>query len=197
MKQGPQPKRAVFLDRDGTVSEEVGYMYDVSRLRVFPWTGPAIRRINDSGLYAILATNQSGVARGYFGRAMVDRVHGKLAAEIRRARGRLDAAYFCPHAPEENCECRKPKPGLLFRARDDLAIDLGNSYMIGDRYTDLRAGIAAGTRTILVMTGDGRDERARHHDSTLQPDHVAETLSDAVDFLLRDLHGRNGGSPKR
>lgn len=178
------PRRAVFLDRDGTVSEEVGYMNALSMYRVFPWTGPAIGRINAGGLFAILATNQSGVERGYFTEESVQRVHRKLAGEIDGSGAHLDAVYFCPHHPDRCCGCRKPEPGMLLRARDEWDLDLKASYMVGDRYTDILAGKAAGTRTILVMTGDGRAERARHRDAELQPDHFAADLADAVDYIL-------------
>lgn len=184
MMRSTNPNRAVFLDRDGTVSEEVGYMYDVSRYQVFPWAGPSICRMNESGLYVILATNQSGVSRGYFDETMVERVHDKLKREIAQARGRLDAAYVCPHRPDDGCPCRKPNPGLLFQASDEMDIDLGRSYMIGDRYSDIRAGRAAGTRTILVLTGDGAEERERHRESEVQPDYVAADLGDAVNYIL-------------
>ena len=176
---------AVFLDRDGTVSEEIGYIYDVSLYRVFPWTGPAIRRLNDSGLRAVLVTNQSGVGRGYFGERMVHRVHDRLQREIGRWEARLDAVYYCPHSPDRGCPCRKPRPGMLWRGRDELGIDLERSYMVGDRYLDVETGKAAGTRTILVMTGDGHSEHALHRDADLQPDLIAANLDEAVDLILK------------
>jgi D-glycero-D-manno-heptose 1,7-bisphosphate phosphatase len=185
MRSVDSTKSAVFLDRDGTVSEEVGYMYDVSQYRVFPWTGPAIRRINAKGLYVILATNQSGIERGYFTEDMVHRVHRRLAEEIGRSGAQLDAAYFCPHHPDRCHDCRKPNPGMLLRARDEMGIDLKSSFMVGDRHTDIRTGKAAGTRTVLVMTGDGREERERNHDAEIQPDYFADDLADAVDYILK------------
>jgi D-glycero-D-manno-heptose 1,7-bisphosphate phosphatase len=181
---------AVFLDRDGTVSEEVGYMYDVSLYKVFPWTGPAIRRINGSGLHVILATNQSGIARGHFIESMVHRVHEKLGAEIAQAGARLDAAYFCPHLPDACTDCRKPNPGMLYRARDEMGISLEESYIVGDRYTDVQTGKAAGVRTVLVMTGDGRTEREEHRDSEIQPDYFAENLAEAAEQILKDHENR-------
>jgi D-glycero-D-manno-heptose 1,7-bisphosphate phosphatase len=177
---------AVFLDRDGTVSEEVGYMYDVSQYKVFEWTGKAIRRINDSGYRVVLTTNQSGVERGYFDQEVVFRVHERLQKEIARDGAHLDAVYFCPHRPETGCECRKPKPGMLYQARDALGIDLGRSYMIGDRYLDVATGHAAGARTILVLTGDGAKERERHRNAVIQPNFVASTLDAAVEIILKD-----------
>ncbi len=177
---------AIFLDRDGTVSEEVGYMYDVSLYRVFPWTGEAIRRINRSGMKVLLATNQSGIERGYFQESMVHRVHDRLREEIAVSRARLDGVYFCPHHPEAGCECRKPRPGMLLRARDEFSLDLDRSYMVGDRYLDVRTGKAAGAGTVLVLTGDGRKEYAEFKDADEQPDFVAEDLAEAVDLILKN-----------
>lgn len=185
-----QKNAAVFLDRDGTVSEEVGYMYDASLYHVFPWTGPAIRRINDSGLQVILATNQSGIDRGYFSEKMVHRVHEKLGAEIGRVGAWLDEVYFCPHHPQSCTDCRKPNPGMLYRARDELSVNLEESYMVGDRYTDIETGKAAKTRTILVMTGDGRNQRQEYVDAKIQPDYFAENLSEAADQILKDYLNR-------
>ena len=116
---------AVFLDRDGTVSEEVGYMYDVSLYKIFPWTGDAIRRLNESGMKVALATNQSGIERGYFRKEMVRRVHDHLRNEIARSQATLDAAYFCPHHPKSGCPCRKPRPGMLLQGREELRCQPG------------------------------------------------------------------------
>lgn len=176
---------AVFLDRDGTVLEENGYLYDVSFCRIFPWSARAIRRINESGMLAILATNQSGVARGYFSKRMVRRVHDRVQHEIGKARAHLDAAYFCPHLPGEGCPCRKPRPGMLKRGEKEFGVDLATSYMVGDRYLDVETGKAAGTRTILVLTGDGRKEHEFYLDAEIQPDLVAEDLAEAVELILK------------
>lgn len=177
--------RAIFIDRDGTVSEEVGYMHDMSLYKVFPWTGEAIRRINESGLKAILVTNQSGVERGYFEDNMVHRIHGILHDALARSNASLDAIYFCPHHPDTGCECRKPRPGMLLRAERELSIDLAGSYMIGDRYLDIQTARAAGVRAVLVLTGDGEKEYREHKGWETQPDYVAANLLDAVDVILK------------
>ena len=187
MNDDKRSQPTVFLDRDGTVSEEVGYMYDVSLYKVFPWTAEAVKRLNSSGVRVVLATNQSGVERGYFSVDMVHRVHSRLGQELLNAGAHLDGVYFCPHHPDSGCECRKPRPGMLLRAREEMGIDLGMAYMIGDRYTDIRTGHAAGTRTVLVMTGDGSKEHLEHGQSEIQPDMVADTLSEAVDLVLEDI----------
>ena len=176
---------AIFMDRDGTVSEELGYMYHAGLFRPFPWTAEAIRKINDSGMKAILTTNQSGIARGYFKEEMVHQVHVVLHAELQRREARLDAIYYCPHAPEENCECRKPKPGMILRAAKELDLDLSRSFMIGDRYLDVQSAHSAGVRSVLVRSGDGAEELAKYAGQAVpQPHHVAENLLRAVEAIL-------------
>lgn len=193
-------RRAIFMDRDGTVSDEVGYLNHVSRLRVFPWSAPAIRAINGSDLLAILVTNQAGVARGYFKEEMIGRVHERLAAELEAEGARLDAIYYCPHHPSAgeppyrlDCECRKPRPGLLRRAAAEHALDLGASYVVGDKYSDVRLAHAVGAKGVLVLTGYGRGER-EYESGTWErpPDRVAETLLDAVEWALADAARRAG-----
>jgi D-glycero-D-manno-heptose 1,7-bisphosphate phosphatase len=177
--------RAIFMDRDGTVSEEIGYMYHAGLYRLFPWTADAIRRINNAGFKAVLITNQSGVGRGLFAEATVHEVHEILRTELARAAAHLDAIYYCPHKPETGCECRKPLPGMLLKASADLNIDLTRSFMIGDRYIDIQTGLAAGARQVLVRTGDGAAEIEKHaRTSSIQPDFVADNLLDAVNAIF-------------
>lgn len=185
MRIKPGPGQAIFMDRDGTVSEEVGYMYHSGLFRLYPWTGEAIRKINESGMKSILITNQSGVGRGYFNESTVHEVHQVLEQGLKLSEAFMDAIYYCPHSPESNCDCRKPKPGMLLRAARDLEIDLRQSFMIGDRYVDVQAAHAAGMRSILVRCGDGEHELAKY--SSLpgpQPNFVADNLQRAVDAIL-------------
>jgi D-glycero-D-manno-heptose 1,7-bisphosphate phosphatase len=172
------------MDRDGTVSEEVGYMYHAGLYRPFPWTGQAIRRINESGMKAILVTNQSGLARGYFSEETLAEVHGILKAELDRYDAHLDAIYYCPHLPDAGCECRKPNPGMLIQAGREFGINLKESCVIGDRYLDIRMAHAVGARGILVLTGDGRYELEIRKDDPIQPDFVSDTLFTAVEAIL-------------
>ena len=173
------------MDRDGTVSEEVGYMYHAGLYRVYPWSGDAIRKINASGMKAILTTNQSGIARGYFPESTVHEVHQLLQVELKQWEAHIDAIYFCPHLPEDNCDCRKPRPGMMLRAARELEIDLSRSYMVGDRYIDVRAAHAAGVRSVLVCSGDGAGEMAKYAGLPgPQPDFVADNLLHAVDAIL-------------
>ena len=185
-------KRAVFLDRDGNVCEDVGYLGDPSKLVVFPYAAEAVRRLNESSMLAILVTNQSGVARGHFGEDAVLRVHDRLERELARGGARLDGIYYCPHHPtigqppyRQSCECRKPRPGMLVRAAADHDIDLSQSFVVGDKYSDVRLAHAAGARAVLVRTGYGRGEWEYDRATwPRQPEHVAETLEDAVEWIL-------------
>jgi D-glycero-D-manno-heptose 1,7-bisphosphate phosphatase len=188
-------QRAVFLDRDGTICEEVGYLDHVDRLAIFPRVGVSLRRLNDSQLKVIVVTNQSGVARGYFPESFLNKIHRELARELARDGARLDAIYYCPHHPEGtvepyrlDCECRKPKTGLLERAAIEHNLDLTSSFIVGDKYLDMETGFRAGTRTVLVLTGYGNEQYASQSKSwRRQPDYVAEDLSRAVDWILEQV----------
>ena len=190
------PTRAVFIDRDGTISEEVGYVNHVSRYRVMPFAAEAIRTLNERGWLAVLVTNQAGVARGYFKEDVIAAVHDLLARELGRGGARLDAVYYCPHHPSvgeppyrSDCDCRKPRPGLITRAAADLDIDLAGSWMIGDRYGDVELARNAGVRSALVLTGYGRGEFEYQRGAwPSEPDLIAENLLEAVrEILLRDV----------
>jgi D-glycero-D-manno-heptose 1,7-bisphosphate phosphatase len=181
-------RRAVFMDRDGTISEEVGYVNHPSRYRVFPYAAEAVRILNDAGWLAILVTNQAGVARGYFTEEMIGAVHGALEEELSGAGARLDAIYYCAHHPSVgeppyrfDCDCRKPRPGLIHRAAADFEIDLKESWMIGDRYSDIELAHNAGVRSAFVLSGYGRGEWEYQRPSwKSKPEMVAENLLEAV-----------------
>lgn len=185
-------KPAVFLDRDGTVSEEIGYVNHISRFRLLPYAVDAVRRINAAGCYAVLITNQAGVARGYFPESLIHDVHKRLAETMLAGGAHLDGIYFCLHHPTAgeppyrlNCDCRKPRPGLIRRAAEDLGIDLARSVMIGDRYSDVQVGWNAGTRGAFVKTGYGLGEWTWQRERwPRQPDIVAEHLLEAVELAL-------------
>jgi D-glycero-D-manno-heptose 1,7-bisphosphate phosphatase len=183
---------AVFIDRDGTLTEEVGYVNHPSRLRLLPRSAEAIRRLNRAGVAAVVVTNQAGLARGYFTERVLETVNADLLAQLERAGARLDGVYVCPHHPTEGappyrllCECRKPKPGLLRRAAEDLGLDLTRSVMVGDKSSDLAVAPKVGARSVLVLTGYGRGEwELRRDHLEVTPDHVAVDLLDAVDWAL-------------
>jgi len=185
--------RAIFMDRDGTVSFEVGYVNHVDRLQVMPQSVEAIRWINDAGFRAVVVTNQSGVARGYFAEPLLAEVHESLRRQLACGGARLDGVYYCPHHPREGeppwrrvCDCRKPSTGLLLQAASELDIDMVGSYMVGDTMVDMRTARNAGLCGVLVLTGYGRGELAhRSHLWPFEPDHIAEDLRDAVRWILR------------
>ena len=177
---------AVFLDRDGTIAEEVGYLNHASRFRIFPFAAEAIRRLNGAGLPVVVVTNQSGVGRGYFPESLVRTVNELMTQQLAAVEARIDAIYYCPHTSADNCDCRKPKTGMLERAAREHALDLRRSFVVGDRYGDVELARNAQARSVLVRTGYGEGELAWHSAKwSTQPDHVAEDLRDATDWILR------------
>jgi len=185
-------KPAIFMDRDGTVSHEVGYLNHASRFRLFPWTVDAVRHVNRAGWLAVLVTNQAGVARGYFPESMVHEVHARLRGALEAGGARFDAIYYCPHHPSVgeapyrmDCDCRKPRPGMLRRAEAELHADLARSWVIGDRHGDLQLAWKVGARAALVKTGYGLGEVEYEAPRwSRQPDLVAEHLLEAVERIL-------------
>jgi D-glycero-D-manno-heptose 1,7-bisphosphate phosphatase len=179
-------RAAVFLDRDGTISEEVGYLNHVSRFRILPRVAESIRRLNEAALPVIVVTNQSGVGRGYFPESLVHSVHELMTQQLADARAHLDAIYYCPHASVDGCDCRKPKTGMLELAAREHAIDLRRSIVVGDRYVDIELACRAGARSVLVRTGYGEGEHLWNAANwPVQPDFVAADLADAVHWILR------------
>jgi|SRR5579859_262515 len=174
--------RAVFLDRDGTIMEDSNYVGDVARVVLIPSAAPALKRLHDAGYKLFIVTNQSGVGRGYFTHEDVESVHAHLNQHFEKAGVRFDRYYICPHHPEENCDCRKPKPKFLLDAAQEYGLDLSHCFMIGDRASDIRAGVNAGTKTILVLTGGGRETVAKQE---VNPDYVAEDIGEAASWILK------------
>jgi D-glycero-D-manno-heptose 1,7-bisphosphate phosphatase len=177
---------AVFLDRDGTIAEEVGYLNHASRFRMFPFAAAAIRRLNEAGFPVIVASNQSGVGRGYFPESLVQTVNELMTEQLAASGARIDAVYYCPHTSADNCDCRKPKTGMIERAAREHSLDMARSFIVGDRYGDIELARRAHAKGILVRTGYGEGELAWHSDKwPSQPDFVAEDLSKAADWILR------------
>jgi D-glycero-D-manno-heptose 1,7-bisphosphate phosphatase len=183
---------AILFDRDGTLADEVGYVNHLSRFRVYPFAAEAVRAANRAGFLAVVVTNQAGVARGYFPEALVHEVHAVLSGAMQAGGARLDAIYACLHHPSvglppyrQDCDCRKPKPGLLRRGERELGADLSRSWVVGDRLGDLELAWAVGARAALVKTGYGRGELAYMAGSwPRQPEVVADTLLEAVQQIL-------------
>jgi D-glycero-D-manno-heptose 1,7-bisphosphate phosphatase len=179
---------AVFLDRDGTLNEEMGYINHLSRFRLLPQAIPAIRRLNAAGVKVVVVTNQSGAARGYFPASLVDEIHALLQKTLAAGGAHLDGIYTCLHGPDEGCACRKPSPSLVEQAARDLDLDLSHSYLVGDRFKDIETAANAGVKGILVLTGYGRGEYDYLRPAQkVQPVFVAPDLEAAVEWILRDL----------
>ena len=183
---------AVFIDRDGTISEEVGYVNHPSRFRLFPYSAEAIRILNDSGWLAIVVTNQAGVARGYFAEDVIRKIHQQLVSALHAESARLDAIYYCAHHPSVgeppyrlDCDCRKPKPGLIEQAGRDFEIDMASSWIAGDRYSDVELARNAGLRSAFVLSGYGRGEwEYQSQGWKHRPDLVCENLLEAVKSIV-------------
>ena len=184
--------KVVFLDRDGTINEEMGYVNHLERFILLPRVGQAIRLLNEHQFKAVVVTNQSGVARGYFPETLIHQVHQKMEDLLRMAGAHLDGVYYCPHHPDvgsppyrQRCRCRKPGPGMIEEAVRDLDIDAARSYIIGDRGNDIEFGHQFGARGILVLTGYGKGEwEYLRGQWKVQPDHVAQDLYEAVQWIL-------------
>jgi D-glycero-D-manno-heptose 1,7-bisphosphate phosphatase len=182
---------AVFLDRDGTLLEEGGYVDRLDRLILFPYSVDAVRLLNDGGFRVIVTTNQSGVARGLYEEAFVLEAHRHIEDRMAAGGARIDAFYYCPHHPDASvdryraaCDCRKPKPGMLTRASRELGLDLSSSFVVGDKWSDVETGQAAGARTVLVRTGYGAGEEAAPAPG-VSANIVADNLAAAVAWILR------------
>jgi D-glycero-D-manno-heptose 1,7-bisphosphate phosphatase len=188
-------RRAVFLDRDGTINVEVGYLSRPEDFALIEGSAPAIKRLNDAGFLVVVVSNQSGVARGYFGEDDVKRVNEEMARQLQRFGARLDAVYYCPHYPEgavqeyrRECDCRKPGPGMIRQAQEDLGIDVANSYVVGDHLGDIVLAKNVGARSIMVVTGHGADELEKLRSHGVEPDLVVEDLAEAADRILTEGH---------
>jgi D-glycero-D-manno-heptose 1,7-bisphosphate phosphatase len=192
---------AAFLDRDGTIIEDLGYLGDPDGIRFIPGAIQALQVLHRAGYRLVLVTNQAGVARGLITEADVGRVNARLAARLAEAGVPLHGVYYCPHHPEHgppeyrrDCDCRKPKPGMIHQAMRDLDLDPARSVVIGDHGTDAAlAQTFPGMRAILVRTGHGAEEWEKLQAGTLtRPEHVAEDLQAAVKWFLAQAEQRDG-----
>ena len=194
---------AVFLDRDGTLIDEVGYLDRPERVVLYPYSTAAIRALNRAGFRVIMVTNQSGIARGFFDEATVQAVHAHIADLLAAGGAFLDAYYYCPHHPvgrvvpyAGRCECRKPGSGLVDRAVRELAVDPARSFAVGDRWLDVELAQNVGGRGILVRTGYGAIEE-RRRPSDIVVDAVVNNLVEAVGHILATHEGADAASPCR
>lgn len=188
MKKNP----AVFIDRDGTINEEVGFLGNVKDLRLIPGSAEAIRKINKTGWKVVVISNQSGVARGYFNESTVCTINNALIKMLDNHYAHVDGIYYCPHHLQGNppynidCPCRKPQSGMLLKAAEELAININKSVVIGDKYTDVLTAHRLGLPGILVRTGFGEEQIDKYSSHWNQPpDYIADNLRDAVNWIYR------------
>jgi D-glycero-D-manno-heptose 1,7-bisphosphate phosphatase len=197
-------RRAVFLDRDGTINEDVGYPGHYDQVRIYPNSFEAVRRINEAGLAAVVITNQSGVGRGHFTENDLCVIHEKMMKAFQAENARLDGIFYCPHfvssaSPEYDvdCACRKPFPGMALKAREAFDLDLEGSYMVGDKVEDIRFGLNIGATSVLVLTGYGLGSLAKLKEEGIEPAYAAPDLLDAVRWILRREKARQEGENVR
>jgi D-glycero-D-manno-heptose 1,7-bisphosphate phosphatase len=182
---------AVFLDRDGTMIEDVGYLDAFEQIDFYPWTVDTIRALNRAGLPVVVVTNQSAIARGIATPAFVEETHRRIAARLEAGGAHVDAYYYCPHHPDGTvapfaraCECRKPSGGMIAQAARDLGVDPSRSFVVGDKWIDVELGRRVGARSILVRTGMGAAEERRPV-AHVAADAVVDNLAAAASWILR------------
>ncbi len=183
--------QCVFLDRDGTINEDWGYTHESQELHLIEGAAEAIRTLNEHSIPVSVITNQSGVARGLFSESQVGVFHEALNNRLLQYGAHIDHFYYCPHHPDfkkdgENCDCRKPLPGMLHRAAQEQNLDLTKCVVVGDTARDIGAAHAAGSSSVLVLTGKGSEERSTWKED-FQPTHVTPNLPEAVAWILRDM----------
>ncbi len=188
------PNYAVFLDRDGTINEDPGYLGNPSDVILYPGAAKALANIKARlNVKLVVISNQSGVARGLITKEMVDKVNERINKLLSEENVTIDAFYYCPYHPDfnsnEECECRKPSPKLVYDAANDLNIDLSKSYFVGDTVADIECGFNAGLKTILVKTGYGMESISMLQKQNKIPTFVAENLTDACNFIIQDFLG--------
>jgi D-glycero-D-manno-heptose 1,7-bisphosphate phosphatase len=187
---------AVFLDRDGTLIEDVGFLDRLDKLVLFPWTADAVRLLNRAGFVTVVVTNQGGIARGLYTEAFLREAHAALDERLADGGARIDRYYYCPHHPTKGtgeylraCACRKPAPGMIHQACADLDLDPTRSWMIGDKWLDVGCGRAAGAGSLLVRTGYGANV-ADAPPEGLHADAILNNLMEAVGWILRTSTSR-------
>ena len=184
-------RRAVFLDRDGTINEDVGYPRRYSQIKIYPESFRAVNRFNQAGLMAIVITNQSGIGRGLLTEEALADIHKKMLASFAKKKAHIDAFYYCPHYELSSvsryrnlCSCRKPNPGLALRAAGEFDLDLPHSYMIGDKVEDILFGRNIQATPVLVLTGSGQESLARLKDMGSEPAYVAGDILQAAEWII-------------
>ena len=184
---------AVFLDRDGTMIQDVGYLSRREDVHWYPWTIDAIRLLNRAGFVVCVTTNQGGIGLGFYDEGFVRDLHREMSTTVSASGGTIDGWYYCPHYPSAvierlrvECDCRKPQPGMIRQAASEFPIDLARSYVVGDKAADVGMAVAVGAKAVLVKTGYGQSELKRHEGTVPGVAHVAETLLEAASWVLMD-----------
>lgn len=185
----------VFLDRDGTLNEEIGYIHDVSMLNLISGAAESVKKLNQANVAAVLVSNQTGAARGFYGDDHINKLNDRLIDLLEQRGAKLDALYYCPHletgkvpAFSIKCDCRKPQPGLVQRAFRELPdLDPARSYVVGDKASDVELARNCGAKGILVKTGYGQAVTDGRYQWKVEPDYLAHNISDAVNWILKDL----------
>jgi D-glycero-D-manno-heptose 1,7-bisphosphate phosphatase len=175
----------IILDRDGVINHDsVDYIKSPEEWVAIPGSLEAIAHLNRAGFHVLIATNQSGVGRGYYDLATLDEIHEKLTHELATVGGCIDGIFFCPHQPDEGCDCRKPKPGMLLQMKEKFNLDLTQIFFIGDSHVDIQAALTAGCKPLLVMTGNGERTLTRHPEFSSIP--RFETLMQAAEYVIHE-----------
>lgn len=183
---------AVFLDRDGTLNEDRGYVTVPEQLILFSGVPEALARLNQLGVQVILVTNQSAIGRGWLTPDGLQRIHGRLADLLRVQGASIDDVLYCPHRPDEGCACRKPESAMITQAAERYSLDLSQSFFVGDKSSDLEAAHRAGVPGVLVMSSDySEDALKARDDGQFSIVHVAQTFVHAVDWIEKELLGRS------
>lgn len=184
--------RAVFVDRDGTINVDVHYLNDPNEFEMYPGVGEGVKRLKSNGFKIIIVTNQSGIGRGYFSERQLSDVHERMKIEFRKFGVELDGVYYCPHHPDDNCNCRKPNTGLFEKAIKEHNVDAGKSYVLGDKPLDVAAGKKIGARTVLIPEPHEREAiLSEKNEWGCAPDYVADDFADAVEWIFSAISPKN------
>lgn len=176
--------KAVFVDRDGTINVDGPYLSDPANFQMYPGVGEGIKKLKDQGFKVIVITNQSGIGRGYFTEKELTEIHERMKAEFRKFNTDVDDIYYCPHHPDANCDCRKPKTKLFEMAIKEHCVDIKKSYMMGDKMQDMEAGKKVGIKTILIpVSNESREHELSKKIRGCKPDYVARNFTEAVDWI--------------
>jgi D-glycero-D-manno-heptose 1,7-bisphosphate phosphatase len=179
----------IFLDRDGVINENrADYVKSWSEFRFLPGSREAIAKLTQAGHRIVVCTNQAGIAKGVISVETIEDIHARMRAEVQDVGGSIEKVYYCPHDKEAQCECRKPRPGQLLRASEELGLDLSDAVFVGDNASDVLAGWAAGVHTMLVLTGLGMESLRAFQHEIGQPLRIAMNLKHAAELIIKGMH---------